>query len=388
MPKMGGKANPIVDAEGNPVKGPKNRDKAFAVWQETTAREKAGTLGLDNPLRLIFEEFLDYTERHREAETYKDYRRTLQSFKDKWPDLTVKEISVRHVEGWFDDHPDWSNTTKCDYVTIILTALNWAAKPTVRLIPFNPLKGLEKPRKKSRGGEARVDEATHRALIAGVPWDFQQVLLALRHTGTRPSNICRVTARNFDAEAGVWIFDEHNSQPGTSVHKTFKRTGRPLIVSLTPPLVELCKKLAAEHPEGPLFRTRRGRAWTPNAIEKRFRRWRRILAEKGQELPERLYAYCYRHQLATDLLERGESDTLVAAVLGHKGTKVLHEHYSGVTAKNKPVRDVLVRNVSLLPEEVIVGAGKGGTRSRPPAGSGGRDGAEAPPPPGLAPSGG
>jgi integrase len=382
---VGGKASPIVDAEGQPVKGEGNRKKAFTVWQETVAREKAATRGLDNPLRVIFEEFLDYTERHREKDTYADYRRTLQSFKDKWPDLTVGELSVRHVEAWFDEHPGWGDTTKNDYVTIVLTAFNWAAKPTVRLIPFNPLKGMEKPRKKSRGGKARVDEATHRALMAGVPWDFRQVLMALRHTGgTRPSNICRVTAKHFKENPGVWIFDEHNTEPGTPIHKTFKKTGKALVVPLTPALVTLCKELAAKHPEGPLFRTRRGKAWTVNAIEKRFKRWLGILAKKGVELPG-VYAYCYRHQMATNFLERGESDTLVAAGLGHQGgTKVLHQHYSGVNAQHKAVLDMLTRNVGLLPEEANVSGGTGG-KAQAGSASGGESAAPPVPGPGAGP---
>src|SRR5262249_30538069 len=140
----------------------------------------------------------------------------------------------------------------------------------------------------------------------------------------------------------------------------WKKTGKPLVVPLTPPLIDLCKKLTAEHPEGPLFRTLRGRPWTSHAIKKRFRRWRRILIAEGHPMPDRIYAYCYRHQLATDLLARGESEALVAAIPGHKDTRMLHHHYSGVTARMKSVRGVLTRNVTLLPEEANVGAGGAG----------------------------
>ena len=368
FPKVNGNARPIVDANGCPVKGKDNENKALEIWHQAVVREHAPDRGLDNPLKVIFEEFLDYTQRLREKATYEDYRRILQSFKDRWPDLTVGDLAMRHMYAWFDDHPAWSSTTRADYMTIIQAALNWAAKPDKgKLIPFNPLKGAERPRKKSRGGEARVSDATHTLLLARVPWDFKQILLVLRHTGTRPSNICRVTARHFLPDKGLWIFDESNTDPGSSVHKTFKKTGKPLFVPLTLPVVELCQELAAKHPSGPLFLTARGRPWTPNAIEKRFRRWRDILVEEGQEMPERLYAYCYRHQMATNLLEKGESDTLVAAFLGHSGgTRVLHEHYSGVSAKSKPVRDMLLRNTTPLPGELSVSAGKDEKQSRKP----------------------
>jgi hypothetical protein len=366
MPKIDGHAKPILDAEGQPVKGQENRDRAYALWAEMVARKNAATKGLDNPLVVIFEEFLDHTQRHREKETYEDYRRVFKSFKKRWPDLTVADLSIRHIEAWFDGHPAWTSTTKWNYQTILQAALNWAAKPQGgKLIPYNPIRGAERPRKKSRGGEARVDDATHQALLEVVPWDFKQILVALRHTGTRPGNICRVTAKNFNAQDAVWVFDEHHAEPGAKVHKTFKRTGKALIVRLTPVMVELCKQLAEKYPTGPLFRTRRGRAWKPNYIEKRFRLWRKKLVEKGYKIPDRLYAYCYRHQAATNLLEAGEPDTQVAAFLGHKGTRVLHEHYSGITGKSDSVRDMLLRNVTALPGETNLGGGTACTPTGP-----------------------
>jgi hypothetical protein len=138
-PKVKGNARPILDADGQPVRGEGNREQAMACWHEMVARAKAPTKGLDNPLKLIFEEFLEHTHRHQLAKTYEDYRRALQTFKDKWPDLTVNNLSQRHVDSWFDAHTEWSSTTRHVYLTTVLAALNRAAKPAVRLIPYNPL---------------------------------------------------------------------------------------------------------------------------------------------------------------------------------------------------------------------------------------------------------
>src|SRR5262249_31178728 len=110
-PKVNGKTQPILDKDGLPVKGKEKKDKAFAFWHEMVIGHKAETGGLDNKLLVIFEEFLEHTHRHREKNTYVDYRRTLQSFKDRWPDLTVNDLSEYHIEAWFDDHPAWSATT-------------------------------------------------------------------------------------------------------------------------------------------------------------------------------------------------------------------------------------------------------------------------------------
>jgi hypothetical protein len=42
MPKVNGRAKAILDSEGNPVKGPENRDEAYRIWGETLSRAKAG----------------------------------------------------------------------------------------------------------------------------------------------------------------------------------------------------------------------------------------------------------------------------------------------------------------------------------------------------------
>jgi hypothetical protein len=49
-PKVNGKARPILDADGVPVKGENNKQQALDCWHEMTMPEKAPTKGLDNPL--------------------------------------------------------------------------------------------------------------------------------------------------------------------------------------------------------------------------------------------------------------------------------------------------------------------------------------------------
>jgi len=72
--------------------------------------------------------------------------------------------------------------------------------------------------------------------------------------------------------------------------QTAERTGDQRRVYRTPPMVELCRGLAREHPSGPLFLNMRGNPWTRNAIRFRFRNLRQRL-----DLPEELVAYTFRH---------------------------------------------------------------------------------------------
>src|SRR5262249_23747146 len=47
-PKVAGKARPILDANGRPVKSRGNRDQAFALWSERMARRGDPGKGLAN----------------------------------------------------------------------------------------------------------------------------------------------------------------------------------------------------------------------------------------------------------------------------------------------------------------------------------------------------
>lgn len=49
-------------------------------------------------------------------------------------------------------------------------------------------------------------------------------------------------------------------------------------------------------------------------------------------------AYTNRHTFGTDALERGVPDADVAALMGHKGTEMLHAVYSKLHKKHEHLR--------------------------------------------------
>jgi integrase len=242
----------------------------------------------------------------------------------------------------------------------LCAAFNWASqrREGQRLIPFDhPLRSLDfdrlqnKAYQRRRSSKARVEEQVHHFLMHNVGEAFKKVLFALRHSGTRPGNICKVTADNFYEDPGVWVFEEQNAEEGNTVHKTYEATHEPLIVPLTTELLELCKRLCKEHPTGPLFRRSDGTPWTPQAIADCFRRYRTRFRKMGLPIPETLFAYCYRHEVATALIAGGETDAMTAGVLGHQGTKTLHKHYNHVLAKAPALVNALRRQVRALRSE-------------------------------------
>jgi integrase len=186
-------------------------------------------------------------------------------------------------------------------------------------ISDDPLKTLQKPPVKSRKRVLTADE--RKAILDTAKEPFRTFLWALFESGARPGEVARVSAAEFHGD--VWVFEKH---------KTAKRTGRDRIVYLTPELSELCKKLAAERPEGSLFRNRYGLAWSRNAIRIRLRNLRRKLNLQG------VVAYTARHSFCTDGLERGVPIATMAELLGHSSTRMISQHYNHLAQRTEHLK--------------------------------------------------
>src|SRR5262249_15080935 len=125
-------------------------------------------------------------------------------------------------------------------------------------------------------------------------------------------------------------------------HKTAKRTGKPRIIYLSPPMVEMSRRLVAERPTGPLFPSRQqNRPFSKNAIRTRFRRLRKKLPHLNG-----VVAYAYRHSYATTALENGVGIAQVAELLGNNDTRMVSRHYSHLNQKVAHMREAAAKAVS------------------------------------------
>jgi integrase len=225
----------------------------------------------------LCEAFLAWSHRENSPATYGFYRPFLQSFVDLHGAVRVRDLKPYHVTRWFEAHAGWNQSTRRCALTTVKRALNWAVKEGY--LDPSPPKAVEKPAVLHR--ERVVSAREHEAITAAVRDEaFRDFLLAMRGTGCRPGEVSAVTAEHFSAEAGTWTFLRH---------KTVKKTRKPRVVFLPPPVVELCRRLVAMYPEGPLFRNSRGEPWNRNAIRCRFRRLRKKL-----KLGPGVVAYCLR----------------------------------------------------------------------------------------------
>jgi integrase len=315
-----------VKVNGRQVRLSPNRREAEQEFYALMAKRDAPALGEQNSCQAVFELYLDRVQEDSPA-SYVLCRRRLQSFSDRHPGLRVCDLRAAHVQEWLKGYPGWADATRRVAVSWVVAAFSWAAKPENKVIPTNPLRGLSRPPMRSRGESAVMGEAVRERLREASGPALREFLFALHQTGTRPVNLCRVTAANVDLANRVIILERH---------KAAKRTGKVLRIPVTPPLAELLARLMAKYPEGPLFRTERGVPWRSKYLSEAVARAR----EKAGLVKGEAYAYMFRHTAATEMLEAGLPEAHVAEILGCT-TEMLQEHYGHLSRYTGPLAAAL-----------------------------------------------
>jgi len=173
---------------------------------------------LDSPdLRVVTvcDEFLQWSNRHQSLDTYRGYHFYLQSFAESCGHLSVSELKPFHVSKWVDSKPNWiSTTTQYNAIRSAIRAFNWAAEQ--KIIRESPLKGMKRPRQKSR--DTYLDEHVYRSLRRLASQPFKYFLFALRQTGARPKEVRELIWAQVHEDR--WILKDH---------KTAHTTGRPRV---------------------------------------------------------------------------------------------------------------------------------------------------------------
>ena len=272
----------------------------------------------------VVDSFLADVEGRVSQGCLRNYRIFLLPFADRYGTQEAESVTVTEAES-FARKPEWSPSYRNGMLGSLITAYRWAERGHV--INRNPLHGIRKPPKASRGAKALVSAEAHARLCDHADAFFRAFLQLLWLTGARPGEIAFLTASCIDLAQGVAVLTEH--------HKT-AHLGKVRLVFLCPEAVAILRQRIALHPEGLLFPGETG-TLTAQAIGRRLAR----VCEKAGV--KSCIAYGYRHSFATDALAKGVPDAQVAALLGHSGTAMLHKHYSHLTARSKALREALGR---------------------------------------------
>jgi integrase len=307
------------------VRDKKDRKAARQAWHRLLAEagERRGKQSEATVARVI-SAFLDDVEGRVTEKTRWNYSYFLGAFAKVRGSVKAEELAPTEAERFARQQPSWSDTTKGFFLGALVTAYGWSVR--ARIIRANPLLGLVKPPKASRGAWAVLSAEEREKLLAEASPAFRMFLAVVFATGARPGEAAALTAENFDADAGLAKLERHKM-----AYKGQART-----IYIPPTISELLKRQRELYPSGPLLRNRAGRPWNGKA-------WVRAmgLLRARVGLP-RCIAYSGRHTFATDALSEGVNPAQVAELLGHSGLGSL-KHYSHLETKQATLQAALDR---------------------------------------------
>ena len=318
--------------------------EAYSIWNEWRQNGLVDSPSL--AFMVIADLFLcavdpDAEKPGREAitkEHFVNLKRYLNSFCAEVGRMSWRELKPHHVNGWLRKRKSWGPSSERLAIACVKRALNWAVAEGY--IDRNPLASVTRPTAVSR--DVEISDRDHALLMESGDNGresnaraacFRPVLIALKHTGQRPGSICRVDVGDVLDDGSAWVIGEH---------KTRKKTGRPLVVHLSPCMQTLTKILKADREDGPLFRNSLGQRWKSNAIGCRFKRLRKKLG-----LPESAIAYAYRHSFATNALVNGVDVATVAELLGHGDIQMIQKVYGHLARKSEHLKAAAAKAVKV-----------------------------------------
>ena len=258
----------------------------------------------------LFEAYLEWCFSRRSKGTYDNNRRYLRSFIECiGKKLTISKLRPLHITRWMDSHPDWTDTTKNDAISIAQRPFNWAVRQGQ--IDRNPIAQLEdKPSRQRR--EVVYSPEEWKTVMKHVPnGGFRDLMTFLWETGCRPLEARQLEGRHIDLDNGVVVF-----QASESKGKQQQR-----VIFLTDAARDILRRASEQNPEGPVFRNTRGNPWTKDSIKCRLNRLRE---KTGISV---LCAYGIRHSYATEGLKNGVDPISLAALMGHSDVSMIAKTY-------------------------------------------------------------
>ena len=295
-----------------------NSKKAEQLWAALVGKEMVkGDYLL---VKQVLNEYLDWSEANHAKSTHKRVRASSLSFAGSLPPaLLIGKLEPQHLTTWLDKrYPKQpkkdgskpaSDNTRHDVCSDILGAFNWAAGPNQRRIRCSPLYGYRKPPKTPRVLYLAPEQMED--LLSRIrDQEFRNFLVVTLRTGCRPQEVRVLEARYVLPKEGVARIPKELAKG--------KRKER--LVPLDDVVLGILKPLMLKYPEGPLLRNLRGRPWTKDAINDRFRRLR-------DKVPYRVTAYAMRHTFINEARRNGASDGAIATVCGHEDKTMILRVY-------------------------------------------------------------
>jgi integrase len=312
-----------------------NEEKAWEMWRNLS--DTSAPITPQVPLKRLIEHFLNQT--YEASKAFERRAVLVVAFANYIGVRLATDVTKRDIVTWLNAKKPgqrkknkegqwvegasrvWGNRSKQAGLSAVKRMFQWAVDEGV--MKRNPAKDIKLDRPQPRQGLVTPEE--HRRLVEAACPAFRLVLIAAT-CGARPQQIRHVTAQHVLHDFSAWVFREH---------KTFEKTGKPLVVYLHPCLQTLTRVLVDAYPNGPLFRNSRGDAYTKDGIVRTMARLRKRLG-----LPDDRVLYSYRHTFATNALLADVPIQSVSALLGHTSTRMVSQVYGHLDQHRHHLADV------------------------------------------------
>jgi integrase/recombinase XerC len=304
------------------VKGEENEAEAWVRLRELMAGVVREAVAAERPavrpgtVAELVPRFLEAKTIDVAPPTLRGYRQYLDWLRKHFPENQVSALAVDAIRRAAAGE-EWSDTHRHNVLWCVGAFLRWCGRTDK--IPLPP--------KASRGADAVISEETHALVLAEVKGDFRALCEFLWHTGCRPGEATGLVAESVNWEARAVTLRKHKTRHRGKT-RTLHLSGAALAV-----LEAQARKYGGA---GLLFRGLRGRPLSLQAMTMRFQR-------VSEKIGRTVRSYDYRHTYATRALAAGESDTVVAGLLGHTSTAMLHRAYSHINETGRTLRDAADR---------------------------------------------
>lgn len=312
-----------VQIDGKQIYLGKDKKAAFEKFRRIV---DSGKLPSAVTVRNVLDEYWKWLSANKAPETVKQRESILRSFGESVPPtLKAEDLTPGHVQRWIDGNSkavapsnkrakkgrrvtkrDISPSTKNTRITFIIGVFNWAKR--MRYVADNPIAGMPKPAPTVRE-EFVPNDLWPQVLALASDDSFRDLLTVLLSTGCRVTEIMRFEAKHYNGYALVLPIKESKGRK------------RSRVVFLADDAKAIVERLVAAHPDGKLFRNRRGAGWNRNSVRCRFRRLKEKL-----KMPW-LTATHLRHSFAHHRLSIGQDALTVAKLMGHVDTSMLALRY-------------------------------------------------------------
>jgi integrase len=333
-PKGTKRREPLLDGDGQRIRGLKNKEAArlalarVRVRQGETAQAepsetpKAGTWTVVR----VCSEYLTHTERAVAAgRLHPEYGKAcvyyLNEFSRYCGAIAVAELRRGDVRDWIESRPSWrSPATRRNVITIILGALNYAqTEHGVR----NPLKGLKKPPHRPRLNSISPED--ERRMYGATDEAFGEFLFAALNTGLRPfCELAKLKAEHVEESPRGMLWRVYSSKT--------KKTRK---IPVRHDVAKRVRRLIRTAPVGsglPIYRNPQAREWKKATGVDRFLKLKRKLKWDQDEVRKKYSSYACRHTFAHRMLSGywnggvGCSIEVLAELLGDT-PKTAFDHY-------------------------------------------------------------